>query len=122
VRKSYESVENYLETILILSERLTNVRAIDIANELSFSRASVSISLKKLLKSNYILVDENSFITLTGAGREIAENIHNRHTILAKFLTKLGVDETVASDDACKIEHIISEESFIKIREFIAEN
>ena len=114
-----ESAENYLETILVLSHRLPVVRSVDIANELGFKKSSVSIAMKNLREKNHIVVSESGFITLTERGRAIAEEIYERHQFLSKWLTELGVDPTVATQDACKIEHVISRESFEAIKKHI---
>ena len=119
--KSEESVEDYLETILVLSHKLPEVRSIDIANEMHFSKPSVSVAMKNLKTSNYITVDENGFINLTEAGQEIADKIYERHTFLTNWLTSLGVDPEVAAEDACKMEHAISSESFSAIKKFVAD-
>lgn len=118
----HESAENYLETILILSQRSREVRSIDIANELEFSKPSVSVAMKKLRESGHIDVDSNGFITLTESGRMIAENIYERHTVLSEMLTVLGVDPQIAVKDACRIEHVISPESFDAIKAHRAKN
>ena len=107
-----ESAEDYLETILILKNRLGNVRSIDIAHELSFSKPSVSVAMKNLRLNNYITVDENCYINLTDSGMAIAGKIYERHTFLTSFLISIGVDPETAAEDACKIEHVISSESF----------
>ena len=119
--KIQESAENYLETILILSEKGAHVRSIDIATELNFSRASVSIAMKKLRESGYILVDADGFITLTSAGQEIADKMYERHKLLSDWLHYLGVPRETAVEDACRIEHVISEESFARIRAHVNE-
>lgn len=111
-----ESAENYLETILMLSQELPVVRSVDIANELGFKKSSVSIAMKNLREKNHITVSDAGFITLTESGREIAEMIYERHKFLSSWLVKLGVDEKIASEDACKIEHVISKESFEAIK------
>jgi len=110
-----ESSENYLETILMLS-RKGAVRSIDIANELDFSRPSVSIAMKKLRESDFIEVDADGFIILTENGHKIAESMYERHMLISNWLISLGVDETVALDDACRMEHVISEQSFLAIK------
>lgn len=107
-----ESGEMYLETILILNETKDRVRAIDIAEYMNFSKPSVSRGLGLLKDEGYILVDESNSITLTETGKDVAKKIYERHVILTKMFTSLGVDEKVASDDACKIEHVISDETF----------
>ena len=117
----HESGDDYLEAILMITKRSGNVRSIDIARELSFSKPSVSVAMKNLKTSNYITVDENGFINLTEAGQEIAEKIYERHTFLTNWLTSLGVDPEVAAEDACKMEHVISSESFSAIKKFVAD-
>ena len=114
--KIQESAENYLETILRLSERLPHVRSIDIVNELDFSKPSVSVAMKNLRQNGYILMDSDGYITLTDAGMEIAAKIYERHKILTSVLTQLGVDPEIAAQDACKIEHVISDSSFQAIK------
>lgn len=108
----HESAENYLETILVLKKRLGQVRSIDIVNEMQFSKPSVSTAMKRLRENGYISMDSNGYITLSESGLEIAENIYDRHSMLTKFLLALGVNEKTAVEDACKIEHDISQESF----------
>lgn len=110
--KVHESAENYLETILILSQTKSEVRSIDIANELNFSKPSVSVAMKNLRNSGYITVNENGHITLTEEGFKIANNILERHTVISQLLMALGVDKDIALEDACRMEHVISEESF----------
>ncbi len=112
-----ESGEDYLETILILSKK-GNVRAIDIVNELNYSKPSVSIAMKKLKENGYIEIN-NSNITLTDQGFKIAKNVYERHEIISEALIKLGVKKETALIDACKIEHDLSEESFIAIKNFL---
>ncbi len=114
-----ESAENYLETILILSKQLPVVRAVDICNELGFKKSSVSIAMKHLREKKHITVTDSGFIYLTEAGREIAEMIYERHELLSKWLISLGVSEKVALEDACKIEHVISKESFQAIKNHV---
>lgn len=114
-----ESAENYLETILILSKSLPVVRSVDIANELGFKKSSVSIAMKHLRESNHITVTDTGFIYLTESGKEIAEMIYERHELLSTWLEKLGVPKIIASQDACKIEHVISKESFEAIKNHI---
>ena len=113
-----ESAENYLETILILSQRKGkgDVRSIDIVNELEFSKPSVSVAMKNLRENGYITVDKDGYIRLTDKGLEIAEKMYERHTLLSQWLIKLGVDEKVAVEDACRMEHVISAESFAAIK------
>lgn len=112
----HESAENYLETILVLQNRNGQVRSIDIASELSFSKPSVSVAMKNLRTNGYISVDEDGYITLLEKGREIAEKIYERHTLISGWLVHLGVDPKTAAEDACRIEHVISEESFAAIK------
>lgn len=107
-----ESAENYLETILVLQKRLGQVRSIDIATELSFSKPSVSVAMKNLRTNGYIEVKSDGSITLLEKGRTIAEKIYERHTLLTDWLTTLGVSPNVAAEDACRIEHVISAETF----------
>ncbi len=115
--KIQESAENYLETIHMLGKKNGNVRSIDVANELSFSKASVSIAMKNFREEGYITVDEDGYISLTDKGLEVAERVYERHEILAKALMALGVDEETAYEDACRIEHHISDKSIEKIKE-----
>ena len=117
----HESGEDYLEAILMIKKRSGNVRSIDVARELSFSKPSVSVAMKNLKTSNYITVDENGFINLTEAGQEIADKIYERHTFLTNWLTSIGVNPEVAAEDACKMEHAISSESFSAIKKFVAD-
>lgn len=114
-----ESAENYLETILILSRRLPVVRSVDIANELGFKKSSVSIAMKNLRENRHITVTEAGFIYLTESGRQIAEMIYERHELLSAWLVMLGVPEAVAAEDACRIEHVISAESFQAIKKHV---
>lgn len=114
-----ESAENYLETILILSRQLPVVRSVDIANELGFKKSSVSVAMKNLREKEHIVVDKSGFITLTPSGREIAEMIYERHEFLSGWLIKLGVDRNTALEDACKMEHVISRESFDAIKKYV---
>ncbi|MBQ6806593.1 MAG: metal-dependent transcriptional regulator [Lachnospiraceae bacterium] len=119
--KIQESAENYLETILMLGQKKGNVRSIDIANELDFKKPSVSVAMKNLRENGYIKVDENGFITLTASGRQIAETMYERHLLLSQWLINLGVDEKIAVEDACKMEHVISPESFEAIKKHAAQ-
>ncbi|MDO4521776.1 MAG: metal-dependent transcriptional regulator [Eubacteriales bacterium] len=114
-----ESAENYLETILILSKSLPVVRSVDIANEMGFKKSSVSIAMKNLREKEHITVTDAGFIYLTDTGREIAEMIYERHQFLSAWLIQLGVDPKIALEDACKIEHVISAESFDAIKKAI---
>jgi len=119
--KIQESAENYLESILILGQRNGTVRSIDVANELGFSKPSVSIAMKNLRENGYITVDESGLISLTDKGRDIAETIYERHTLLSDWLIRLGVDEKTAVQDACRMEHVISAESFAAIKRHAAQ-
>ena len=114
--KILESAENYLETIYMLKEQKGSVRSIDIANELGFSKPSVSVAMKNLRSNGYVVVDEHGMIDLTDLGLEIAGKMFERHTLLTNWLTMLGVSKEAASEDACKIEHVISDESFDAIK------
>ena len=114
-----ESAENYLETILMLSKRLPVVRSVDISNELGFKKSSVSVAMKNLREKNHITVSDAGFINLTQSGREIAEMKYERHEFLSKWLISLGVPAETATEDACKIEHVLSKESFQAIKDFV---
>lgn len=114
-----ESAENYLETILVLSRQLPVVRSVDIANELGYKKSSISTAMKNLREKNYITVTGAGFIYLTDEGREIAEMIYERHELLSAWLERLGVPKNIASEDACKIEHVISKESFNAIKKHV---
>ncbi|HHV29092.1 metal-dependent transcriptional regulator [Acetivibrio mesophilus] len=120
--KIQESAENYLETILVLRQRIGNVRSIDIVNEMNFSKPSISYAMKQLRENGYILMDESGYITLTDKGMEIAERIYERHKVLTDYLISLGVDEDVAREDACRIEHVISPKSFEMIKKAYKES
>lgn len=114
-----ESAENYLETILILSEKLPVVRSVDIATELNFKKSSISVAMKQLRENGYITVMPQGYIYLTDRGREIAETMYERHRVLSSWLISLGVDEAIATEDACRIEHDLSSESFEAIKKFL---
>ena len=118
--RSEESVEDYLETILVLSKRLPAVRSIDIANELGYSRPSVSVAMKNLRNRQYITVSEEGFIQLTDEGRRLASMTYERHTILTDWFVSLGVSPETAAADACRIEHDLSDESFAAIKRHIS--
>lgn len=120
--RSNESIEDYLETILSLQKRLSEVRSIDIVHEMNFSKPSVSIAMKNLREKKYIDVDDNGYITLTDAGLKQAENVLEKHTILSNWLIGLGVNPETALEDACRMEHDISEESFLAIKNHIHAN
>lgn len=117
--KIYESAENYLEAILMIKNKKGAVRSVDIANELEYSKPSVSVAMKNLRENGYIDVDSGGNITLLDTGLEIAQKMYERHTILSKWLISLGVNEKTAVDDACRIEHVISSESFEAIKKII---
>ncbi len=117
--KSEESVEDYLETILLLSKRLYEVRSVDIANELGYSKPSVSVAMKNLKAKNYITVSENGHIALTAEGKTLAESVYEKHSLLRDWLISLGVSPETAAADACKMEHDISPESFKAIKSCI---
>ena len=118
--KIQKSAEDYLETILILYNRRGTVHAIDIANELAFSKPSVSVAMKNMRINGYIDVDANGNIELLEQGRLIAEKIYERHTLLTRWLTALGVNPQTAAEDACRIEHVISEETFEALKAYAA--
>lgn len=111
-----ESAENYLETILILSKKLPVVRAVDISEELGFKKSSVSVAMKNLREKNHIVVNKSGFITLTESGKAIADMIYERHELITSWLISLGVDPIIAAEDACKMEHVISQQSFDAIK------
>ena len=115
----HESAEDYLESILILKKKAGNVRSIDIVNYFDYSKPSISIAIKNLRVNGYVTVDEKGYIELTEKGSEIAERMYERHTLLTKWLIALGVDEEIAAQDACRIEHIISDTSFEAIKNHI---
>ena len=114
-----ESAENYLETILVLSKKLPVVRSVDISNELGFKKSSVSIAMKNLREKGHITVTDAGYIYLTESGKQIADMIYERHELLSSWLVRLGVPEEIATEDACRIEHVISEESFAALKEHI---
>lgn len=117
-----ESAENYLETILMLSDKLPVVRSVDIANELGFKKSSISVAMKNLKANDYITITEQGYIYLTKAGKTLAESVYEKHKIITTILTNLGVSEDIAAKDACKIEHVISKESFDAIKKHMAEH
>jgi len=114
-----ESAENYLETILVLSKRLPVVRSVDIAVEMNFKKSSISVAMKNLREKNHITVTKEGYIYLTPSGKEIADMIYERHQLLSNWLMRLGVDEKTATEDACRMEHVISKESFEAIKNHI---
>ena len=115
----HQSAEDYLEKILMLNERLGYARSVDIANELKVTKPSVSVAMKRLRENNYIEMNRDGHITLLPTGRAIAERIYDRHKVLSAFLRELGVGEEIAAEDACKVEHVLSEESFSAICRFV---
>lgn len=119
--KIQESAENYLETILILQKNNGSVRSIDIVNELEYSKPSVSVAMKNLRENGYLEMDSDGFITLLPPGREIAEKMYERHMFLSEWLVTLGVPEEIAVQDACRIEHVLSVETFEAIKRFVQE-
>ena len=120
--RSDESLEDYLEAILMLEKRIAHVRSIDIVNHLNFSKPSISIAMKKLREKELIAMDESNIITLTEAGRKRAEAVYERHTLLTELLEQLGVDPEIARNDACKIEHGLSDETFEAIKRHVKLN
>ncbi len=116
-----ESGEDYLETILVLLNRNGEVRSIDIAAEMDYSKPSVSVAMKNLRERECILVDKNGYITLTDKGREIAERVYERHLLFTEWLVSMGVPEEIAAEDACRIEHCLSTESFEAIKRHVKE-
>ena len=120
--KIQESTENYLETILVLTKRIGTVRSIDIVNELDFAKPSVSVYVRNLRDNGFIDIDKSGYITLTQTGLQIAESIYERHQILTRMLISLGVDPQTAENDACRIEHVISTETFLAIKAHLEEH
>lgn len=119
--KIQESAENYLETIYMLSREKPHVRSIDIANELNFSKPSVSVAMKNLRENGYVLVNGDGHVSLTEKGQEIAETMYERHTLMSQWLMYLGVDRETALKDACRLEHVLSAASFEAIKKHIVE-
>ena len=115
----HESAEDYLESILIVQERLGSVRSIDIVNELGYSKPSVSIAMKKLRENGYISMAADGTITLNDSGLEVASRVYGRHKTLTRLFTLLGVSPEIAAEDACKVEHDLNEETFARIKEFV---
>ena len=116
--KVRESAEDYLEAILVIFERKGSVRSIDIANELEFSKPSVSIAMKNLPENGYITMDKDGYITLTKKGKKIADMVYERHKFITQGLVRIGVDPAIAAEDACRIEHVISQESFEALKKY----
>ena len=117
-----ESGEMYLETIYVLTREKSAIRSIDICEHMGYSKPSVSRAVHLLKDGNFILIDKDGLITLTDAGLEIGKKIYDRHTLLASLLVRLGVSEEIAADDACKMEHAISDESFEAIKRYVTEH
>jgi Mn-dependent DtxR family transcriptional regulator len=117
---NHESSENYLETILVLSRKKGNVKSIDIVHELGFSKPSVSVAMKNLKNKKLINVDVDGYITLTQEGLDIANRVYERHVLISDLLIELGVSSEVAAEDACKLEHVLSEESFQAIKNYVS--
>ena len=115
----HQSAEDYLESILVLKERLGQVRSIDIVNELGYSKPSVSIAMKKLRENGYISMGADGLITLNESGLEIASRVYSRHKTITRLFTLMGVSPETAAEDACKVEHDLSDETFQKILEFV---
>lgn len=118
--KILESAEDYLEMILVIKRKKGTVRSIDIAHEMNFSKPSVSIAMKKLREENLITINPSHEIDLTPEGKEIAERIYERHVVISKILMKIGVEETTAVKEACRIEHVISQDSFEKLKNAVS--
>ena len=115
--KMQESPEDYLEAILVLSRKLGNVRSIDVASHLGYSKPSISVAMKRLRENGYLTLDDNGHLILTGSGLAIAMDIYEKHQVLTSFLISIGVSEETARKDACRMEHVISQESFEKIKQ-----
>ena len=120
--KIQESAENYLEAILMIKERNGEVRSIDIVNELGFSKPSISVAMKNLRNNGYIIMNTRGLIDLTEKGLEIAQTMYERHKLFSKWLIELGVDEKTAKEDACRMEHVMSVQTFSAIKKFIEEH
>ena len=115
----HESAEMYLETIYVLTQEKTNVRSIDVAEHMSYSKPSVSRAVGLLKQGGYIAVDHDGFITLTEEGLQVANKIFERHTVITQLLTRIGISEATAAEDACKIEHVISDETFNAVKKYL---
>ena len=120
--KLQESGEMYLETILVLSERMPHVRSIDVCEEMGYSKPSVSRAMSILRNNGYVIMDDSGYLHLTDSGMELATKIYDRHNTLSAFLTWIGVDEETATDDACRIEHVISDETMAAIKACMEKN
>ena len=114
--KMQESPEDYLEAILVLSKELGNVRSIDVANYLGYSKPSISVAMKRLRENGFVALDDHGNLVLTGAGLSIALKIYEKHLVIQQFLVSIGVSEETAKKDACRMEHVISDESFERIK------
>ena len=115
----HESAEMYLETIYVLTRQSANVRSIDIAEHMSYSKPSISRAVGLLKQGGYVVVDPDGFITLTDEGLAVAKQIFERHTVVSQLLIRLGVSEQTAAEDACKIEHVISDETFLAVKKYL---
>ncbi len=115
----HESAEMYIETIYVLSQKSNFVRSIDVASHMGYSKPSVSRAVSMLRQQGYLLMDDDGFLTLTETGRAVAEKVFERHTLLTRLLVMMGVEEAVATEDACKIEHVISDAAFVKVKAFV---
>ena len=118
--KLQESGEMYLETVLVLSDRMPHVRSIDVCEEMGYSKPSVSRAMSMLRNNGYVIMDDNGYLHLTESGMEVATKIYDRHNTLSAFLTSIGVEETTAADDACRIEHVISDDTMAAIKAYMA--
>ncbi len=118
----HESGEMYLETIYVLSKKMGVVRSVDVSDHMGYSKPSVSRAIGLLKNGGFVLVDKSGSLSLTDSGRSIAENIYEKHTILTKLLMHLGVDAETATEDACRMEHVISDTSFLAIKRYAEEN
>lgn len=116
----HESAEMYIETIFVLSQKSNYVRSIDVAAHMGYSKPSVSRAVSLLRQQGYLIMDEDGFLTLTEEGKAVAEKVFERHTVLTSLLVSMGVDEQTAAEDACRIEHVISDVSFEKVKAFIS--
>ena len=121
MQKIRESAEMYLETILVLSTKKAHVRSVDVVNKLKYKKSSVSVAMKNLREEGLIEMDSDGYLTLTNEGLKIAQSIYERHEFFSKWLIQLGVEDNIALEDACRIEHVISQESFQAIRKYVQE-
>ncbi|MBO4235242.1 MAG: metal-dependent transcriptional regulator [Firmicutes bacterium] len=119
--KHNESLEDYLEAILIIGEKKPVVRSVDIANELGYKKSSISVAVKNMKERDYIEVSEEGYITLTKTGKKLAKSVYERHQFFRAWLTEIGVDHEIADMDACSMEHVVSEETFKAIRKYVEE-